>query len=295
MAALAGSLLKNMLYNNSTAVLNSLVSKKDTNTLTGLIRINTKRHWKKIVFVGACSAVIAGGYKIHCELVQWREQQDLAPTQEEEEKLEVVSSMVNIQTQSHDDITLICGAIGIERSDDMREIEDVLVVDEVDPKFLRVMEDEFKLMSTSLKENSVEEVAHAIRINELRKDKANLEREKKSRKKISDDGFPTALRSLVSRAKLAFPIPKADELQIQSINLFLYKECRKLNLRVNDAAKLIPQAVALACVPSDTQISNSQLIGLPEIQRRFLRRKWKGSEAPLSVRVISGVQRFLSR
>jgi hypothetical protein len=294
MAALAGSLLKNMLYNNSNTVLNSLISKKDTNTLTGLIRVNTKRHWKKIAFVGACSALIAGGYKIHCELSQWREQQDLAPNQEEEERLEVVSSMVNIQTQSHDDITLICGAIGIEHSDDMREIEDVLVVDEVDSECLRVMEDEVKFASTS-KGDSVEEVAYANKINVLRKDKAKLERLRKSRKKISDDGFPTALRSLVSRAKLAFPIPRADELQIQSINLFLYKECRKLNLRVTDAAKLIPQAVALACIPSDTQISNSQLIGLPEIQRRFLRRKWKGSQAPLSARVISGVQRFLSR
>jgi hypothetical protein len=276
------AIAKSTLSNSSTALAQSLaLTKQDSKWVSDLIRVNTKRHWKKVAVVGTCGALIAGAYKVHCSLKEWKEQQELAA--KDGDDVHLLASLSNVQSVSSTVVDLTLQAMGTIQ-DREPEIEDVLEADPFDVGFMRT---ELDVIPEKL-ENGKPDPDYVKKV-----DKAYRKRTRMERKKISATGFGVALKSLVNRAKLAFPVPKDTELQAQAINLFLYKECRKLNLRIADAAALIPKATALAMVPSDVQIECGQLMGIPMIQRRYLRRGWKSTPEPLTARIISGVMGFV--
>jgi hypothetical protein len=280
--ALFYAFARSTLVNSSSALSQSLaLNKQDSKWVSDLIRDNTKRHWRKVAVVGACGALIAGAYKVHCSLKEWKEQQELAA--EGGDDVHLLASLSNVQSVSSTVVDLTLQAMGTIQ-DCEPEIEDVL---EVDPIHVGFMRTELELVSDKL-ENGKQDPNYVEKV-----DRAHRKRSRAERKKISATGYGVALKSLVNRAKLAFPVPKETEIQAQAINLFLYKECRKLNLRIADAAALIPKATALAMVPSDVQIECGQLMGIPMIQKRYLRRGWKSTPEPLTSRIISGVMGFV--
>jgi hypothetical protein len=273
------AIAKSTLSNSSTALAQSLaLTKQDSKWVSDLIRVNTKRHWKKVAVVGACGALIAGAYKVHCDLKEWKEQQDLACANDSD--VHFLVNLSNVQSNSPEMVEANLQAMGTFQTDEL-EIEDVLEADPFKVEFMR---------------EELDELEYKGGVNPLFEEKvakAHRKRSRKERKKIKESGYGVALKSLVNRAKLAFPVPKDTELQAQAINLFLYKECRKLNLRISDAAKLIPKATALTMVPSDAQIECGQLMGIPDIQKRYLRRGWKSTPEPMTSRIISGVMGFV--
>lgn len=276
------SIAKATLTNSSSALSQSLaLTKQDSKWVGDLIRVNTKRHWKKAAVIATCGALIAGAYKVHCDLVEWKEQQELAA--ELTDDVQLLAQLSNVQSTSSCLIEATLQAMSTNQ-DCEPEIEDVLEADPFEVEFMRT-----ELDVT----NDYDDKGRKLPVDQAKVDKALRKRSRAERKKIRENGYGTALKSLVNRAKLAFPVPKDTELQAQAINLFLYKECRKLNLRISDAAKLIPKATALTMVPSDVQIECGQLMGIPTIQRRFLRRSWKAVPEPLTSRVCSAVLGFV--
>jgi len=213
--------------------------------------------------------LIAGGYKVHRDYRSWREQQDLALKGGE---VELVSTLHSSGECSSDRVAAVLEAINcVANPEEVSELEDCL---EVDPP-----------MVVCLQQN----------VTDAKGKVDTLETDKRERKRIRPRLYGNALKSLVEKAKLAFPVPKNNELQIQAINLFLHKECRKLNIRISDAARLIPQAVALAIIPSDQQIVAGQVAGLPEIQKRYLQRVWKHENPSLSTRVVNAIVTFVNK
>jgi len=277
MAFLLSSFARSVAANSSSALSQTLALDKHTSKqVVSFIKSGVGKHWRKVAVVGTCGALIAGAYKVHCDLVAWREQQDLALSGNE---LSLLSSLHSVQNTSSEVVGATLEAIGCTPLvEDETELEDVLDIDVPKSSFMATG-DLFPVPG-----ETDEEASNRIQKNNRRE-----------RKKIRTDKFGVALKSLVAKAKLAFPVPKNTELHIQAVNLFLYKECRKINLRISDAAILIPQAVALAIVPSDEQILAGQLAGIPSIQRRYLQRNWNGKEAPLHVRVVNSIRSFVSK
>lgn len=283
MAFLMTSALKSTLTNTTTSAMQSLVNKDDTKALAKWIKGTCTRHWKTGLVVGTGIALIAGAYKVHCDVVTWREQQELSPR----ESLSKYESLVDITEKTSGQISGILEEIGCEFpvSDDGGELEDVLEIDEPVNTWatqfeIGNLEPEEKLEGSAL---------------QLYKYKQTLKSQVRERKKIKINGQGVALRGLVAKARLAFPVPKATEMQAQAINLFLYKECRKLNIRLTDMAILIPRAVALAMIPSETQIESSQLQSLPIITKRFARRDLGRTSKSLTARVLNGILGFVNK
>jgi len=237
-----------------------------------LNRVSTrfvKKHYKKVAVVGACSAVMYGAYKFYRDLEDWELQSSMGPNEIS------ISKLVDIQVMPTEEIQDVLDAnteILI-----VKELEDVLEIDEPDNVWeqqpLVVVDEKDCVSMISNKHNA---------------------RSRRERKRITLGFESHALRALVAKAKLAFPVPKDTEVQMQAINLFLYKECRKINLRVTDAARIIPQAVALAMVPTEAQISYDQLRKLPEIQQRYLRRQWTNTKAPLGVKMLQSIRSWVN-
>lgn len=278
------SIAKAVATNSSSSLSQSLaLTKQDSKWVSDLIRVNTKRHWKKMAVAATCCSVSYGIYRLHCNLKDWQEQQELAVTPDDDVNL--LAEMSNVQSTSAEVVEAVLQAMGTTQ-DLEPEIEDVLEADPCQVDFMRVELDI---------QPDFDDKGRKLPVCEEKKAKALRKRSRAERKKVREGGFGAALKSLVNRAKLAFPVPKDTELQAQAINLFLYKECRKLNLRTSDAAKLIPKATALCMVPSDVQIECGQLLGIPSIQKRYLKRGWKSTPEPLTGRICSAVLGFVRR
>lgn len=272
MASLIAGFARSVAANSSSALSQALAIDRGTALQVGkVIRGGVRRHWKKAVVVGTCGALIAGAYKVHCDLVAWREQQDLALGSGELTVLKNLHSVSNVDAEI---VQADLEAIGCcAEEEDHVELEDVLEVCKPALPCLQVIKDAPGEDDSDVK----------LAIDELKC-------EAKERKKVAAGKYGVALKSLVNKAKLAFPIPRNSELHIQAVNLYLHKECRKVHLRVSDAARLIPHAVALATIPSDAQILLGQLNGLQSTQRRHLQRQWTEANPKMSVRVARAIQ-----
>lgn len=272
MASLMAGFARSVVANSSSALSQALAIDRGTALKVGkVVRGGVKRHWKKAVVVGTCGALIAGAYKVHCDLVAWREQQDLAL---DGDNLTLLEELHSVSVVSSETVQSNLSAIGCEAEEsDFVELEDVLEVCKPALECLQVI-------TEAPGEKDTEQ---QIRVEKLKS-------EAKERKRIIPGKYGVALKSLVNKAKLAFPIPKNSELHIQAVNLYLHKECRKAHLRVSDASRLIPHAVALAIVPSDSQVLLGQFSGLQSTQRRHLQRQWVQSNPSMSVRVVQAIR-----
>lgn len=225
--------------------------------------------------VGVVGVVCAGSYKLHCELKAWKDRVEL---QCDQSSLGLLETLCDTNSVSADRVCLTLEAVGCTPETDFStEIEDVLEIMPPEPDFMQTRP-EIEADDTD-----------AVMTSKMMKAR------KSERKRIREGAFGVALKSLVNKARLAFPVPKQNEMQIQAMNLYLHKECRKLNLRVSDAARLIPQAVAIAMVPSDQQILAAQLGGLATIQKRHLQRQWKEANPSMPLRVVNSILGFVRK
>lgn len=276
MASLMAGFAKSLVANSSSSLSTALsLDRKSALNVAHLVRATTVKHWRKAAVVGAVGAVVYGALKVHNDLVEWRDRMDLLTREDEVNRLASLHSTNHV---SSDVVCLTLESVGVtQETDFITEIEDVLEISPPEPDFMQ-SKPEIE------KDDSDEKMTREV-----------LKSRRKERKRIRQGGYGVALKSLVNKAKLAFPVPKQTELQVQAINLYLHKECRKLNLRVSDAARLIPQAVALAMVPSDDQILAAQMSGLASIQKRHLQRQWRDEKPSLSTRVVNSILGYVRK
>jgi hypothetical protein len=246
-------------------------------TLVPIVGSHAKRNWRKYVAVSSVAMVAIGAIKAYLD---YEEYLDMQNQSHQVEQLALTVNLIRTEDTNVAETVVRMGDI----QDTEAEIEDVL---ELDPYDSSNKTDKMELEIAREKDKLVQDV-----LVKIVKEKEYVAK----RKRVKSGKEEIALRSLVAKAKLAFPgAPRDVEVQAQSINLFLYKECRKLNLRVTEAARLIPQAVALALVPDDKQIEYHQLSQIPSIQKRRMRRAFLTKNLPLVARVISGIGSFLNK
>lgn len=104
----------------------------------------------------------------------------------------------------------------------------------------------------------------------------NFAQFKKQRKRVRSGQLSKATKGLAMKIRASFPIPDGSQLQQKAMCLYAAKECRKELLRESQIATLIPQAVALASVPSDEQINMRMLTNIEPVQLRYNKMAWSG-------------------
>lgn len=104
----------------------------------------------------------------------------------------------------------------------------------------------------------------------------NFTQFKKQRKRVRSGQLSKATKGLAMKIRASFPIPDGSQLQQKAMCLYAAKECRKELLRESQIAVLIPQAVALASVPSDEQINMRMLTNIEPVQLRYNKMAWSG-------------------
>lgn len=257
--ALISSFALQVVKNNTQVVAQALnLDKKTVAGLTGFIRDNTKEHWKPMVYIGAGIALIAGARSGYNYYVDWKEQQELAP------RAGLVDNLLVVDI-AEESIQQVAGVM----CDLTTEVEPVILEEEI--------EDVLEFDST--------ELSKMLNQTDCSKQRLSVKKNK----------VPVALKSLVCKARLAFPNPNGTRLQHQAMSMFLYKECRKLNMRHADMSKLIPRAVALAQVPSTTQVDMAQLLELPEVKLRYLKINGKRLSPNWSSKLFTAVTSFVSK
>jgi hypothetical protein len=282
MALIAAS--KMLLHNSTQLVAQNLVSKQDASMVAKYVKQLAGKHWKKVAFLGLIGGVAVGTYRSLKAYDEFKLQSRTGPKETELKSLYTNAELVEIQRMDNELIESALDDCEYNR-EPQEDLEDLLMVAAPDQVHFQVEDTELEPQGEDEPEKDF-------------KKREQVSLKKKARfemKRVQPGKHGAALRALVSKAKLAFPIPKDTEIQAQAINLFLYKECRKLNLRVSDASKLIPKATALAMIPSEEQVNHGQLGGILPMQEKYMRMKWRQNRhSSITERVFSAISSFTS-
>jgi hypothetical protein len=277
MAFLVAALGKQISSNATTTLAQALTpSKKDVSVISNLIRVNTKRHWKPLCAAGAVVGAAFAAYKVRTEILRQRDEIRVGPTTNEAENLSESASLPEVGSP------LDVGMYGeLETLADCLleelELEECLEVDPafaVDQRFIDVEQVQ------AIKDCKDESVQEQMDI------KYKMEVQRKSRKRVRGDRLPHACRAMVAKLRASFPTPDGSPLQQKAMALYLAKEGRKLKMRETQLAVLIPRAVALASVPSDSQVNMRLLMAIEPVKFKYQRMKWGG---------VIGAENWLSR
>jgi hypothetical protein len=268
---------KNVTGSFAQAIGNSfMLDKKEVSALSNLIRDNTKRHWKPLCVAGAVVGAAFAAYKVRTEILRQREEKRVEPTVNEVENLSESASLPEVGSP------LDVGMYGeLETLADCLldelELEECLEVDPafaVDQRFIDVEQVQ------AIKDCKDESVQEQMDI------KYKMEVQRKSRKRVRGDRLPHACRAMVAKLRASFPTPDGSPLQQKAMALYLAKEGRKLKMRETQLAVLIPRAVALASVPSDSQVNMRLLMAIEPVKFKYQRMKWGG---------VVGAENWLTR
>jgi hypothetical protein len=269
--------LATLLKVNATNIAQNLTpSKQEAKFLSNLIRDNTKRHWKPLCAAGVVVGAAFAAYKVRTEILRQRDEIRVGPTTNEVENLSESASLPEVGSP------LDVGMYGeLETLADCLldelELEECL---EVDPAFAadqRFIDVEQVQAIKDCKDESVQEQMDI---------KYKMEVQRKSRKRVRGDRLPHACRAMVAKLRASFPTPDGSPLQQKAMALYLAKEGRKLKMRETQLAVLIPRAVALASVPSDSQVNMRLLMAIEPVKFKYQRMKWGG---------VIGAENWLSR
>jgi hypothetical protein len=262
---------------NKQAIAQSLVvDKRTVSSLSNLIRVNTKRHWKPLCAAGAVVGAAFAAYKVRTEILRQREKTRVGPTTNEVENLSESASLPEVGSPldvgMYGELDTLADCLLEEL-----ELEECL---EVDPAFIadqRFIDVEQVQAIKDCKDESVQEQMDI---------KYKMEVQRKSRKRVRGDRLPHACRAMVAKLRASFPTPDGSPLQQKAMALYLAKEGRKLKMRETQLAVLIPRAVALASVPSNSQVNMRLLMAIEPVRFKYQRMKWGG---------VIGAENWLSR
>lgn len=303
--------MKQLAANSTTTVAQALTpSKNDMRLLSGFIRENTKKHWKPVagaVFLGTC---VYGAIKIRSEILLAREELKIAPDFIEIRNLTHTAGLVDSNCgPDHElgDLDSLAEQLLVDL-EDAPELEDCLENDPTaseDTKWTSgdvesaIVDCQINLRKYSIggkgkivaDDSDSEESDSKSRKNappdsiilDLISKKVDISRAayhkeqyKKQRKRVRTGQLNNAIRGLVAKIRGSFPIPDGSALQQKAMCLYAQKECRKMCIREMQLALMVPKAVALASVPTTSQVDLRQIVKIEPVQLKYNKMAWSG-------------------
>jgi hypothetical protein len=276
------------------------LDKKTVALATRFIRDNTKECVKPLLVVGACTAAYYGLSYVRTEIIKRRREQLIAPTPLEIENLTHTANSVdsNCGLDQEGDAELEpeledCLENDPAASEDVRWLsadkEDMIVDLEIKERKYNIgLSDrgDKKLEADSDEEppegKSKKVKADSI-ISELKHKKVLIAQEayrreqyRKQRKRVRSGCLSKAVKGLTFKIRASFPIPDGSMLQQKAMSLYAAKECRKMCIREAQIATIVPKAVALASIPTTSQVDLRQIVQIEPVQLKYNKMAWSG-------------------
>lgn len=288
--ALIGSFIGQLVKNNTQTVSQCLtLEKKDVKFLSALIRDNTKRCWKPLAVVGVVGALSYGALKIRTEILDRQREAVIAPTQAEVENLCHVASSVDRYGAFNAGVWGDLDALADEFLEELAEepeLEDCLENDPAASEEVRWTSAEKELEIIELQINSraaaLDDKCDAgVKELQLKKcvvtqEDYHKEQYRKQRKRVRVGQLGNATRGLAAKIRTSFPTPDGSALQQKAMCLYAAKECRKMKIRENQIASIVPKAVALASTPTDSQVDMRRIVNIEPVQLKYNKMAWSG-------------------
>lgn len=302
MAFLFTALGKQLLSNSTTTVAQALTpTKNDMKYVSNLIRDNTKRHWKPVAGVFVLGTCVYGAIKIRSEILLAREELKIQPTPNEVRNLAHTANSVDGN----------CGPdLGMEELDSLAddlllelenepELEDCLENDptasenvrwskletELDIIDLKIQQRKYEIGFTeevrSDEVNSIKKIDPVVTELKIKKvfaaqEAYHKEQYRKQRKRVRSGQLSNAVRGLAAKIRASFPLPDGSMLQQKAMCLYAAKECRKMCIREAQIATMVPKAVALASIPTTSQVDLRQITKIEAVELKYNKMAWSG-------------------
>lgn len=284
MATLFTVFASQLVKNSTSSLAQGLtLDKKDVKNVSDFIRDNTKKHWKPLAALGVVGALAMGAYKLKQEIERQRQEESIAPTPSKVENLIESASLTEVGSSlergMYGDLEILA-----EELIEELELEECI---EVDPCF----EEEDRNVDEDLLEK-IHTCKSDIMKGELIK-KQNLLNIRRCRKRVKQDKLPHACKAMVAKLRSSFPAPDGTAIQQKAMALYLAKIGRQLKIRSGQMSALIPKAVALASVPSDSQVDMRMLMAMEPVKFKYSQMKYKGGKGERSW--LSGLAAVLSQ
>lgn len=286
---------KNVTGSFAQAIGNSfMLDKKEVSVISKLIRDNTKRHWKPLAAIGTVAALTYGVYKVRTEILQQKEDTKAAPTSIEVRNLTHTANSVdgNCGPERTEFVELdsLADDLLLELENEL-ELEDCLENDPTASEDVRwsSAEKELDIIDLRIKQRKSEvggtddEASPDAVIAGLKAKKVLIAQEayhkeqyRKQRKRVRSGQLSNATRGLAAKIRASFPIPDGSMLQQKAMCLYAAKECRKMCIREAQIATIVPKAVALAAVPTTSQVDLRQIVNIEAVQLKYKKMAWSG-------------------
>ena len=292
------SLAGTVAAQNKQAIAQAFVVDKKTVTLaTRFIRENTKECVKPLLVVGACTAAYYGFSYVRTEIIKRRREQLIAPTPLEIENLTHTANSVdgNCGLDQEGDAELEpeledCLENDPAASEEVRwssaDKEDMIVdleikkrkydlglVDRGDKK-----DSDDESSERKLKKQPADSIIAGLKLKKvlIAQEAYHKEQYRKQRKRVRSGQLSSAIRGLTSKIRASFPIPDGSMLQQKAMSLYAAKECRKMCIREAQIAAMVPKAVALASIPTTSQVDLRQIVQIEAVQLKYNKMAWSG-------------------
>lgn len=292
------SLAGTVAAQNKQAIAQAFVVDKKTVTLaTRFIRENTKECVKPLLVVGACTAAYYGFSYVRTEIIKRRREQLIAPTPLEIENLTHTANTVdgNCGLDQEGDAELEpeledCLENDPAASEEVRwssaDKEDMIVdleikkrkydlglVDRGDKK-----DSDDESSERKLKKQPADSIIAGLKLKKvlIAQEAYHKEQYRKQRKRVRSGQLSSAIRGLTSKIRASFPIPDGSMLQQKAMSLYAAKECRKMCIREAQIAAMVPKAVALASIPTTSQVDLRQIVHIESVQLKYNKMAWSG-------------------
>lgn len=289
MSFLVASVAKQLGANMTTTVAQALTpSKKEVSALSSLVRDNTRKYWKPLVAVGTVGALAYGAYKVRTEILQQKSDTEASPTPTQVRNLTHTADSVDgncgPERGDFDELDALADEL-LEELQEQPELEDCLENDPAASADTRWTDAESELAIIQHKIDAGkaaligDEYSHPTL--ELQKciiveESYRKQQYRKQRKRVRSGQLSNATRGLAAKIRASFPLPEGSMLQQKAMCLYAAKECRKMCIREAQIAVMVPKAVALASIPTTSQVDLRQITQIDAVQLRYRKMAWSG-------------------
>lgn len=306
MASFGLSLLSQVARNNASSLSQSLViDKKNVSAISKLVRDSASKNWKPLMAIGTAGALAYGAYMVRTEILQRIQDTKAQPTPDEVRNLTHFANTVDRCAPDVSDLAELDSLADdlLLELENEPELEDCLENDPAASEEVRwssvdrednVVELEIKKRKYDLglkeKVDSDDENTGGSRkfiadpiIAGLKAKKVLIAQEayhkeqyRKQRKRVRSGQLSNATRGLAAKIRASFPLPDGSMLQQKAMCLYAAKECRKMCIREAQIASMVPKAVALASVPTTSQVDLRQIVQVDSVQLKYRKMAWSG-------------------
>lgn len=297
---------KNVTGTLANSVGNALMlDKKDVSAFSKLVRDSVKSNWKPLAVLGAAGALSYGAYLVRTEIHQQKEDTKAEPTTDEVENLTHFASTVDGKQALDVGLFAELDSLADDLLLDLEtepELEDCLENDpaasedvrwsnldkEIDILDLRIKERKYVLggadkdgssdEESSLKKHLADPIIAGLKTKKVlvTQEAYHKEQYRKQRKRVRSGQLSQAVRGLAAKIRASFPLPDGSTLQQKAMCLYAAKECRKMCIREAQIATIVPKAVALASIPTTSQVDLRQITKIPAVELKYKKMAWSG-------------------